>query len=99
MSAHANFEKRHADGLMLAIGVMSAIVEAYDHNGQDPDTTLADYITDQSIGDVSPATWNLLSGFANLVHGFLIDDEQRHGIPKQTNLDLWEEAVKKMAPP
>ncbi|MGV7254594.1 hypothetical protein PJI20_10065 [Mycobacterium kansasii] len=88
----AYFEQRYAADLMLAIEVMSAIVEGYDHSGQHPDTTLADYITNQTTG---PDTlWRALSGFATLTFALLMETDE----PKQAHLDRFADAAQKMTP-
>jgi hypothetical protein len=93
------FERQYAEGLSSAIEVMSAIVEAYENNGDQPDSSLADYITKQKIGkqDLPPDAWTMLSGLANLAHLLLGRVEELSGLPKQESLDLYADAAKTMA--
>ena len=93
------FDPQIADGLRTALEVMTAVVEGYEHNGVQPDTSLADYITGQSTGELPPAVWTLVSGFVNLSHGFLGEIAGQTGESKQAVLDRWAEATTAMTAP
>jgi sulfite reductase beta subunit-like hemoprotein len=92
-------ERQYAEGLSSAIEVVSAIVEAFEDNGDRPDATLADYITTQKIGHENfPApVRDLLSGLANLSHLLLGEGARRAEMPEQDVLDLYADKVKKLA--
>lgn len=91
-------ESHYAKDLTSAIEVMSAMIEAYESNGDDPDATLADYITNQLAGQQStPApVWDILSGMANLTHLLLGRVEELTGVSKQDLLDLYADAAAEM---
>lgn len=93
-----SLEGHYAKDLSSAIEAMSAMIEAYESNGDDPDTTLADHITNQLAGQQSiPApVWDILSGFANLTHLLLGRVEELSGVSKQDLLDVYADAAAEM---
>jgi hypothetical protein len=91
-------ESHYSKDLLSAVEVMSAMIEAYESNGDDPDTTLADYLANQLAGEQSiPApVWDVLSGFANWTHLLLGRVEELTGVSKQDLLDLYADAAAEM---
>ena len=93
-------DKRYRDNLSSAIEVMSAIVEGYESGGDDPDASLANYITIQKVGkeNIPAPLWELLSGFVTMNLNLLAEMKHATGVSEQGSLDIMADAVKKMTP-
>jgi hypothetical protein len=90
-------EKRHSTNLLSAVEVMSAIIEGYSGDENNPDSSLAEYITNQMMvgeEDIPKPIWNLLGGFATLNHLLLTRVEELSHVPKQASLGLYAGAAK-----
>lgn len=98
----AYLDPQHVKNVSLAIEVMSALVEGYDSAGNDPDTSLADYITNQMMvgkQTIPAPIWDLLSGFATMTLNLLGQLKHETGFSEQDFLDSLAEATAKMTAP
>ncbi len=95
----ASSARHYARSLSIAVDVVSTIVEAYDDEGDEPDATIADYITTEMVGDqnVPAPLWDLLSGLVNLTHLLLGRVEELSNTSKQDVLEWYADAAAQMA--
>lgn len=99
---YADIKREYKEGLILAIEAVSAIIEGYDYNGNEPDVSLANYITNQLAirqETIPPGIWKLLSGFANLTMGVIGEIGVATGESQQTIVDRHADAAKKITDP
>lgn len=92
-------KKQHSRNLLSAVEVMTAILDSYSPDPNNPDASLATYITSQMViqPDAIPEPiWHLLGGLTTLTHLLLSRAvESSNGeFTEQTLLDLYGHAAR-----
>lgn len=92
-------KEQHSRNLLSAVEVMTAILDSYSPDPNNPDASLAVYITGQLVigSDAIPKPiWNLLSGLTTLTHLLLrrAVESSNGEFTEQTLLDLYGHAAR-----